>query len=551
MKKFLLIGLMSILLISTSSCVNNSNSNTYDPDNPWDTMGGGGTGSDTTESEIDVDKIEQPKDITEIEEGKLQTNSDGAIIINLSDLSEETEVYTYQNDTITIIKEGTYEIIGTLNGALVVNGNLSDTRVILNNVNITTKDTQNVAAVTFAKNSSLRVLTIKEGTTNTLKDSVGDDENGEGAIITAKNSSLTINGTGILNLESKGDDTTAIKVKKNLDIIGTTIHIVATNNGIKADERVNLTDAIITITAGGDGVKTDIEATTTEEADEFTKDPYAGYIYIKNSSLDITALDDGISANSMLYIENNDNNLIKITTNNGVPTTITEYSSDNADGKAIKTDGIISVINDVETDLLSQCENNYMLVITGGRFEINSNDDAITSKGNLIISGGTFNIASGDDAIHAEYLTKITGGNITITKCYEGIEGASVEIYDGNINLTSTDDGINAANADLKNWSYNIYMGGGSIIVNARGDGIDSNGTSEFAGGTTIIYGPTNGDNGSLDSEKGVLIKGGIILAFGSSGMVETPAYLKDSSGNILYQVTPPKVYQSVVISTP
>lgn len=564
--KILLLFLIFVMTVITVSCANNNN-------NDWDNMGGGQTGADVPESEIKPEDIEKPEDVTNVDGEKLETNSEGAIIINLDELVESTEVYIYQDDVLTINKSGTYELSGSLEGAIEIEGDIDDTRIILNNVNVETKDTQNCAAITFLKNSSLRVLTIKEGSINTLKDSVGDNEDGEGAVITAKKSSLTINGTGVLNLVTQGVDATAIKVKKTLDIIGTTINIEATNNGIKADERVYVSDATIKIVAAGDGIKTDIEAESAEEADEFTKDPYAGYIYIKNTSLDVTVSDDGISANSMLQIENNDDNLIKIITNGGTPSVITEYSSDNADGKAIKTDGIVSVIDDVETDLLSQCENNYMLVITGGRFEINSNDDAITSKGNLIISGGTFEISSGDDGIHAEYLTKITNGNININKSYEGIEGASVEILNGSIKVKSTDDGINAANSDLTNWNYNIYIGGGNITVDASGDGIDSNGTVDISGGTTIIYGPTNNGNGSLDSDKGILVKGGVLIAFGPSGMVETPSSnstqasivynsttrfsagtlftVKDSNGNILYEVTPTKVYQSVVISAP
>lgn len=572
LKNILTISLMLIMAIMICSCdqITIGGNNNKDDDAPWDQMGGGGTGEDTPESDLKSDDIEKPDDL---DDDKLKEDTEDAILIDLSNLEAETTYYTYKKDTLTITTEGTYELTGSLNGALVIDGDAKDTRIILNGVSIITTDTQDTAAITFKKNSSLRVLTIKEGTTNTLKDSVGDTVDGEGAIIVAKKSSLTINGKGTLKLIAIGEDTTAIKVKNNLEIINTNIEINATNNGIKADKQINIYDANITVEAGNDGIKTDVEATTTEEIEEFTSDPYAGAIYIKNSNLTLNTKDDGISANSMLYIENNDKNLIKITTNNGAPTKVTESSKEKTDGKAIKVAGIVSVINDVETDLPSKCENNYMLVITGGKFEINSNDDALHSKGNLLISDGIFDIATGDDGIHAEYITKIEKGQINITKSYEGIEGASVEIYGGTINVTSTDDGINAANSDLKNWDYNIYIGGGEILINAEGDGVDSNGTIEIIGGKTIIFGPTKNDNGSLDADKGILVNGGILLAFGSSGMVETPSSnstqasivynatrsfaanttfkLTAETGNVLYEVTPTKTYQSVVISTP
>ena len=262
---------------------------------------------------------------------------------------------------------------------------------------------------------------------------------------------------------------------------------------------------------------------------------------------------------------------INVTTNGGAPSRITEASSDNADGKAIKVDGIVLVMDDEETELLSKCEDNYSLYILGGNFIINSNSDAISSKGNLIIDDGNFDITSGDDGIHSEYITKINNGNILIRNCYEAIEGATVEIYGGDINTTSVDDGINAANADLSNYPYNIYIGGGNITVNAQGDGVDSNGTIEFAGGTTIIFGPTSGANGSLDADRGILVNGGILVAFGPMGMIETPSSnsvqcsivyalngssnstfkVTDSNNNILFETTSPKSYQSVVVSLP
>lgn len=568
------IPLFGCAINNSDSSKTNSNENSYDSENPWDNMGGGGIGNDISESGNDNSSIKLPDDLENVDDENFYTNEDNAIIINLNVLNAVTnDYYTYANDILTIQKEGIYELSGLLNGAVVINSDIQNTKIILNNASIFTTETQNVAAITFEKTSALRVLTIKDSSINVLKDSIGDDANGKNAIINSKASSLTINGKGILNLESNGIKTTAIKTKNTLNIYDSTININTSNNGIKADERIYLKNASINIKNAKDGIKTDIEASTEEEGNEYTSNPYCGYIHIENTNLDINSSDDGVSANSLLYIKNSNDNLIKIVTNNGAPATVTEQSSDTCDGKALKAGGIKLVVNEVETDLPSQCEDNYRLIIDGGNFEINSNDDAITSKGNLTINDGNFNIATGDDAIHAEYLTKIINGNIKITKSYEGIEGASVEIYGGTIDLIATDDGINAANKDLKNWQNNIYIGGGDILVNAQGDGVDSNGTIDFSGGKTIIYGPTANDNGSLDADNGILVKGGILFAFGSSGMVETPSSnstqacivynanktisantkfsMKDSENNTLYELTPTKQYQSIVISTP
>ena len=562
---------LSLMLIFSIFCLISCGITAPETNEPWDDLGGGGSGEQTEESDITTGDVDEKEEVENPDIGNFETIIEGSITINLDELVNDSENYTYEENTLTIEQEGTYTLTGSLQGALVVKGNAEKIVIILHNASIETLDTQNVPAITFEKHSGERILSVYQDTINKLSDSIGDDENGDGAIIQAKKSSLPINGSGTLELTSKGVETTAIKVKKDLAIYSSTININTSDHGIKSGELLSIHSANLNITASGDGMKTDVEAESTEEGDEYTSNPYAGYIYIENSNITINAGDDGISANSLLKINNTENHLIDVTTNNGAPQRITEASSDSADGKAIKVDGITLVVDDVETKLPSKCENNYALYILGGKFIINSNSDAMSSKGNLIIDNGIFDISSGDDGIHAEYITKINNGNIIINKCYEGIEGASVEIYNGTINLTSIDDGINAANADLVNYPYNIYIGGGNITVNASGDGVDSNGTIEFAGGTTIIYGPTSGANGSLDADRGILVNGGILVAVGPMGMIETPAsnskqccvcygasgsanteiIIKDDKGNVLFETTSPKSYQSVVVSLP
>ena len=400
-------------------------------------------------------------------------------------------------------------------------------------------------------------------------DSEGDNAtDGDGAAIQAKKRDLVINGKGQLLLEGKGEETSGIKAKTDLIIRDSTVNILSVNkSGIKADEKVALLNANIKIESKGDGIKTDLEPSTEEEALSYSSSLSNGYLYIENTSIDIVSGDDGICSNNGLFIKNNENNLIKILSNKGAPNTISESTPNSANGKGIKVAGIKTV----DTYYKSTFENEYGLVITGGNFVINSNDDAISSKGNLIISGGAFVIDSGDDGIHSEYLTKIKDGDIKINKCYEGIEGAFVEIYDWEIDLISADDGINAANGDLRYESFYLYIAGGNIHVDAEGDGLDSNGTIQINGGCLLIDGPMREDNGPLDSDKGIIVNGGTICAIGSKGMVETPSQssnqnyinlglkkivssgsqilLKDKDGTTIFSHTSKKSFQSVVLS--
>ena len=66
-------------------------------------------------------------------------------------------------------------------------------------------------------------------------------------------------------------------------------------------------------------------------------------------------------------------------------------------------------------------------------------------------------------------------------------------------------------------------VSGGTLTIDAGGDGFDSNGDAEITGGTVIVPGPLNDGNGALDVNGTFTISGGTLLAVGSSGMAETP----------------------------
>lgn len=254
------------------------------------------------------------------------------------------------------------------------------------------------------------------------------------------------------------------------------------------------------------------------------------------------------------------------------------------------------------------------LIIIGGSFVIDAGEDALKSsndedsdKGDLHITGGSFSINAGDDAIHAEKNLIIDGGTIQIESSTEALEGMTVTVNGGDINLVSSDDGINAAGTGMAEdataavttvtessaaeapsgggmpgfgggmgeaTDYNyIRITGGNIIVDAGGDGIDSNGNLYVDGGAVIIYGPTNDGNGPLDYAGTFEITGGTFIAAGSSGMAQSTSSsstqaslmvyfnseqqagktfeLSNESGAVIASVTPAKSYQCILVSSP
>lgn len=246
-----------------------------------------------------------------------------------------------------------------------------------------------------------------------------------------------------------------------------------------------------------------------------------------------------------------------------------------ADGKMpegeIDEDEEASWDTESETESCKGLKAGTSMTISGGTFHVDCADDALHSDGTLTISDGTLMIGSGDDGIHAEEALLVEGGEVTVTTSYEGIESNQITITDGEIDITSSDDGMNASGgsrltgfgmdgsmqgelnasdissdadtSDITGTLDNtkipgtvdtntesgsipvLRITGGTIHVNAGGDGLDSNGNLIVEGGLIYVDGPTNSGNGSLDygSENGgdCVIYGGTILALGASGMEE------------------------------
>ena len=68
-----------------------------------------------------------------------------------------------------------------------------------------------------------------------------------------------------------------------------------------------------------------------------------------------------------------------------------------------------------------------------------------------------------------------------------------------------------------------ITITGGTTVINADGDGFDSNGSATMSGGILVVNGPTNSGNGALDVNGTFTVTGGTLLAAGSAGMAVSP----------------------------
>lgn len=124
---------------------------------------------------------------------------------------------------------------------------------------------------------------------------------------------------------------------------------------------------------------------------------------------------------------------------------------------------------------------------------------------------------------------------------------------------------------DADNDAY-ILITGGTININANGDGIDSNGCIGITGGSVYVLGPSDNGNGAMDYGICAAITGGEIVAVGGSGMAQgfgdestqcsalvnfdewidagETITLTDSDGKEVLSYRVDKKFNSVVIST-
>lgn len=115
-----------------------------------------------------------------------------------------------------------------------------------------------------------------------------------------------------------------------------------------------------------------------------------------------------------------------------------------------------------------------------------------------------------------------------------------------------------------------VTISGGTVILNAQGDGLDSNGSISQSCGTVIVYGPTANNNGAIDYNGTYTFSAGFLLAIGSSGMAEAPTSVSqntlsintatisagtwlaitDASGQAVVAFKTPKTISSIVFSS-
>lgn len=496
-------------------------------------------------------KLEQVSKTTEDIDTSIDTDN-GDEKVDWNSLEENT-ISNAASKTIT--EGGTYTLSGVINDTVVVN-TTGNVKLILDNVTI--KSSNGPAIMIEQAENTL--IYLKEGTINTLEDSANYTVNDTdiNSVIYSKDD-LILDGIGKLVVKANYQD--AIVSKDDLKIINGIYEINSVDDGIRGKDSVYILDGEYKIISGGDAIKSTND-TDTEK----------GYILIENGNFNIDAELDGMQAETKLVIEDGN---YTIKTGSG--------SSNQSTSDRWGNWGRYSNFYQTDIESAKGLKSGDNLVIESGIFNFDTSDDAIHSNNYVGIKNGKLTITSGDDGIHADKEIIIDNGTLDISKSYEGVEASKITINGGNISIISSDDGINVAGGNdssamnrpgANNYSSSdnkLIIQGGTIYVNAIGDGIDINGSGYMYGGNVTVDGPTDSGNGTLDYDKEFVVDGGTFIGAGSSGMlqsissnkqynvtisfdsnydVDTKVVILDNNDKEIISYSPSKRFSSIIISS-
>ena len=248
---------------------------------------------------------------------------------------------------------------------------------------------------------------------------------------------------------------------------------------------------------------------------------------------------------------------------------------------------------------------NDFVNVSGAILNLSADEDGIHSDneddvllGNIYLTNTKITVNAGDDGINASNTMLIDeGATIDVQKSEEGLEARLIHQVGGTVTVKSSDDGLNAKDwtlessegqgpgqqtktvkaeaANVKNLNQagevKIVIDGGTLTVDAEGDGLDANGSIEINGGTVVVNGPTSGANAALDYDDNGKLNGGTVLfvdngemtmGFGSDssqaflmasvqGTAGTTVEVVDSSGKTVASLKASKAFSTVLISSP
>ena len=410
----------------------------------------------------------------------LTWDSSSEVTIDLSNPTA-TDGVTVSDGVITITKAGNYHLSGTYSGQVKVEAADSDmVRLILDNATITNSTG---AAINVVEADEVVIYTAS-GSTNTVSDgsSYSDTASGSPDAAIYSKSDLTLAGEGTLKVEGNYEE--GIHTTDGLVIASGTLEVTAANTGIKGKDYVDILDGTVTVTATKDGIK----ATNDTDGNR-------GWVRLSGGTVNISAGDDGFKAERVLEISGGTLNITE--SNEGIEAqyinildgTVNVTSSDDGINASYSTSSSSS------TESTSSSTTQTSQTAQSNQTAQNTQSGQ-SAQGNAAQGGQGGQPPAGGQAPSGNMGQPPAGGGGGM-----GGGGGTFEVVDATINIA-----------------------GGTVTVNANGDGIDSNGTATLSGGTLVVNGPFTNGNASLDTNGDLLLNGTTVTAGNSGDMFEAPA---------------------------
>ncbi|MGN0072550.1 MAG: carbohydrate-binding domain-containing protein, partial [Coriobacteriales bacterium] len=431
--------------------------------------------------------------------------------------------------TVEITEEGTYILRGTAQDTQLLvecQDEQAKVQLVLDGASISCS----TGPAVYVKAADKCFVTLAAGSENSLSDGDGytlsdDDGSEEPTAALFSKADLTLQGSG--SLEVCGNTKHAVCSKDELVVTGGSYTISSAEDGLRGKDCVKVLDGSFEISAGEDAVKSNEVADATR-----------GFVLIDGGSWQVEAGDDAFHAETALIV-------------NG---------------------------GDIEVSTCVEGYEGMQVYINGGDTSITASDDAINASSGSSASteGAGGGAPGGGDAAQAasggEPPSKPEGSGEGDAQPQQA-RGDRPSRSEDSVNSGQRGGGMGSAGGgggmDVDE-SCLVQINGGSVTLDAEGDGIDSNGALEITGGTVVVYGPTGSGNGALDYGSTATVTGGTVIALGSSGMAQSfssgdqafalvsasgiagsKVAVTDGSGVVLAQTTSAKSFQCALVSAP
>lgn len=551
------------------------------------------------------------------------------IELNGSSISASSDSVQINGTTAILTEEATYIVSGTLDdGMLVVDADeAAKLQIVLDNASITSS----TSATLYVLEADKVFVTLAEGSQNALANGGSfvaiDDSDIDGAVYSKQD--LTFNGSGALTVTSPAGH--GIVGNDDLVLAGGTYTVASASHGLNANDSVRITgETNLTLDAGKDGIHAEnnddaslgfvyISGGTFAIEAEGDGISAGAYLQITDGAYDILA--GGGSVNGESQSSTSWGGFRGGRMETASSTEETSESSTSMKGLKAVSSLVISggaFTIDAADDAV---HSNADMTVSGGTFAIATGDDAFHADETLTVTGGAIDISESYEGLEALHLD-IQGGEISLVSRDDGLNAAGgtdgsgstggrdgrfgggwmggaaeapadsgeaperpdgsakepaeppQDAADGSVappempaggGRGGMGGGFSSASSE-----GSIAISGGTLTIQASGDGLDANGTIEITGGTTVVTGPTSGDTAVLDYDTSAAIAGGTFLGTGAAGMAQTfrsaeqgvvtervsgeageEIVLADASSTALLTLSPALDFQFIVLSSP